>query len=54
MILLVWIFRSTKKNPILLYMHERGKAIGHMQDVTLESNGDVTGYPFLVIKMILQ
>lgn len=35
-----------KKNPILLYMHERGKAIGHMQDVTLESNGDVTGYPF--------
>lgn len=35
-----------KKNPVMLYMHERGKAIGHMQDVTLEPNGDITGYPF--------
>jgi hypothetical protein len=35
-----------KKNPVLLYMHERGKVIGHMQNVTLESNGDITGYPF--------
>jgi hypothetical protein len=35
-----------KKNPVMLYMHERGKAIGHMQDVQLEDNGDITGYPF--------
>jgi hypothetical protein len=34
------------KNPVLLYMHQRGNVIGHWQDVKLEDNGDITGVPF--------
>lgn len=35
-----------KKNPVLLHMHQRGNVIGHMQDIQLEANGDITGIPF--------
>jgi len=43
-----------EKNPILLFMHSRAFSssteqilpLGHMQDLKLESNGDITGVPF--------
>ena len=33
-----------RRNPVLLYMHERGNVIGYMKDVRVE-NGEVTGEP---------
>lgn len=33
-----------EKNPVLLYMHERGKAIGIMKDIRVE-DGEITGEP---------
>ena len=33
-----------QRNPVLLYMHERGNVIGYMKDVRKE-NGEVTGEP---------
>ena len=33
-----------RRNPVLLYMHERGNVIGYMKDVRAE-NGEVTGEP---------
>lgn len=41
-----------KRNPVLLFMHQRAtwnqdaKPIGHIQDIQLEANGDITGVPF--------
>lgn len=32
------------RNPVLLYMHERGNVIGCMKDVKVE-DGEVTGEP---------
>lgn len=32
------------RNPVLLYMHERGNVIGYMKDLRVE-NGEVTGEP---------
>ncbi len=34
-----------QRNPVLLYMHERGKVIGVMKDLKVE-NGEITGEPF--------
>ena len=31
-----------KRNPVLLYMHERGNVIGYVKDLLVE-NGEVTG-----------
>ncbi len=45
-----------KKNPVLLFMHQRAvwnadaKPLGHMQDLRLEENGDITGIPFFTDK----
>lgn len=36
--------RQYKRNPVLLYMHERGNVIGYMKDLRVE-NGEVTGEP---------
>lgn len=33
-----------QRNPVLLYMHERGNVIGYMKDVKVE-DGEVTGEP---------
>lgn len=33
-----------QRNPVLLYMHERGKIIGYMKDLKVE-NGEITGEP---------
>lgn len=33
-----------QRNPVLLYMHERGKVIGIMKDLKVE-NGEITGEP---------
>ena len=33
-----------EKNPVLLYMHERGKVIGTMTDIRVEK-GEITGIP---------
>jgi len=33
-----------QRNPVLLYMHERGNVIGYMKDVRVE-DGEVTGEP---------
>ena len=33
-----------ERNPILLYMHNRGKAIGLIKDIKRE-NGEITGEP---------
>lgn len=33
-----------QRNPVLLYMHERGKIIGYMKDLRVE-NGEITGEP---------
>lgn len=33
-----------KRNPVLLYMHERGKVIGYMKDIEVEE-GEITGEP---------
>ena len=33
------------RNPVLLYMHERGRVIGYMKDVKVEGD-DITGEPF--------
>lgn len=33
-----------RRNPVLLYMHERGNVIGYMKDVKVE-DGEVTGEP---------
>lgn len=32
------------RNPVLLYMHERGKVIGYMKEIKVE-NGEITGEP---------
>lgn len=32
------------RNPVLLYMHERGKVIGFMKEIKVE-NGEITGEP---------
>ena len=34
-----------EKNPVLLYMHERGQVIGFMKDLKVEENGTITGEP---------
>ena len=31
-----------RRNPVLLYMHERGNVIGYVKDLQVE-NGEVTG-----------
>ena len=31
-----------ERNPVLLYMHERGKVIGYVKDLKVE-DGEVTG-----------
>ncbi len=33
-----------ERNPLLLYMHERGKVIGYMKDIRVE-DGEITGEP---------
>lgn len=33
-----------ERNPVLLYMHERGKVIGYMKDIKV-SGGEITGEP---------
>ena len=33
-----------KRNPVLLYMHERGSVIGYIKDIQIENN-EVTGEP---------
>ncbi|MCH5235542.1 MAG: HK97 family phage prohead protease [Muribaculaceae bacterium] len=33
-----------ERNPVLLYMHERGKVIGYMKDLKVENN-EITGEP---------
>ena len=33
-----------QRNPVLLYMHERGKVIGIMKDLKVE-NGEITAEP---------
>ena len=33
-----------KRNPVLLYMHERGKVIGYMKDIEVK-DGEITGEP---------
>lgn len=33
-----------RRNPVLLYMHERGQVIGYMKDIAVEG-GEVTGEP---------
>lgn len=33
-----------KRNPVLLYMHERGKVIGYMKDIETK-DGEITGEP---------
>lgn len=34
-----------QKNPVLLYMHERGQVIGYMKDLKVEDDGTITGEP---------
>lgn len=34
-----------QKNPVLLYMHERGQVIGYMKDLKVEDDGSITGEP---------
>lgn len=34
-----------EKNPVLLYMHERGQVIGYMKDLKVEDDGTITGEP---------
>lgn len=33
-----------EKNPVILYMHERGKVIGYMKDIEVR-DGEITGVP---------
>lgn len=33
-----------ERNPVLLYMHERGKVIGYMKEIEVK-NGEITGEP---------
>jgi hypothetical protein len=34
-----------ERNPVLLYMHERGLVIGYMQDIRREDDGTITAEP---------
>lgn len=34
-----------ERNPVLLYMHERGKVIGYMKELLKEENNEITGEP---------
>lgn len=34
-----------QRNPVLLYMHERGQVIGYMKDLKVEEDGTITGEP---------